>query len=353
MEYPIGALGTLLVIFAVRGIIALLSKPKESKDNTVRLPKLLLVIGIVCSAFFLTLLFITLFLAQPLWIPAIFLAFSLLGAMLILMYINYRIEYDNFGFTVTGYFGKKRSFTYDMITGARDATQEAYIYFGEKRVMIDKMAIGSAQFLELVEKKYKALNGGHDIPEQKPKRDIFRGNVKNSGALIFVFAMLEALLIGLLIFVTFYVFAPADPADSEKREAILVSCSKTEDVLVMRDKAGEIYKLRIYATDSYTEAIRAVCDGETELTVYGKASSDEAVPHFSVTAIKSGEDYVLSFEDTRQIHINEFWPIIIFVGGMVALWSAFVGFMIYLGRNPRNFSKKFVEAFFGKEGVKY
>ena len=73
---------------------------------------------------------------------------------LIVGFINCRISYDEDGFVSKNFLGIKRKFTYDQVTAIKENLRESYIYMGDRRVMVDQLAVGGDEFIKLVKKKY-------------------------------------------------------------------------------------------------------------------------------------------------------------------------------------------------------
>jgi len=158
MKYVISGLTLLLIYIVVNSILGHLKQPKQTENGKVHFPKFFMILGVITFVVFLIPTVITAFLDIPLFVPVIFLLFSLLGMSLIVAFINCRISYDQNGFVHKNFFGIKRQFTYDQVTAIRKSAHEKYIYVGKKRLMIDELMMGGYDFVEFVEKKYKAFN---------------------------------------------------------------------------------------------------------------------------------------------------------------------------------------------------
>ena len=103
MLYIIGGLSIFIVSVLVKGILSLLRKPTESNKQIVILPKLLLVIGIICSGVLL-LFCVFIFLENgTTTLMLLLVLISLLSSSLIVAYFNCRITYNKSGFTAKNF----------------------------------------------------------------------------------------------------------------------------------------------------------------------------------------------------------------------------------------------------------
>ena len=146
MEFIIRALTFALIPIIVKGVFAFLRKPKTAEKGKVHLPKFFAILGTITSTIFLIPTIITAFSDEDIWVPIVFLVFSLLGATLIIAFMNCRISYDDDGFVAKTFFGIKRKVSYDQVTAIKENMHETYIYVGKRRVMVDEFSIGGKDF---------------------------------------------------------------------------------------------------------------------------------------------------------------------------------------------------------------
>ena len=207
--FIIRALTFALIPIIVNGVFAFLRKPEEAEKGKVHLPKFFAILGTISSSIFLVPAIITAFSDGDVWVPVCFLTFSLLGATLIIAFMNCRISYDDDGFVAKTFFGIKRRVSYDQVTAIKENMHETYIYVGKRRVMVDEFSIGGKDFINLVKKKYRTFNNGQSLPKiTKTKNDIFNGHVKDVTGVYVAYVLVTVLLVGLVI-VSFYdVFIP-------------------------------------------------------------------------------------------------------------------------------------------------
>ena len=346
-----------LIPLIVSGVISALSRAKSvksKKDGTVYLSKALLIIGVIGATASIIPAIITLYSNEKIIVPIGFLAFALLSSTLIVAYINCRIYYDENGFTARNFFGIKRKFTYDEITGIKEDMHEDYLYMGNRKVMIDSFSVGACEFLAFVHRKYRSINKKNLPKILKTKRDIFNGNIQDSGGFIFVYALLELFLIGFLIFILYYTYGNASMKNVGKSTVIFSECVLDDDTLKLTSSDGEKYELSFLSDDFNTDKIKAICDGSTYCDVYAKKiTPDNGSEYYSIKAIFASDTEILSFEETREMYIKENRVILLFPIGALILWTAFIVLSIIVGRNPQKFSKRFAKFFFQEGYINY
>ncbi|MBQ9151351.1 MAG: hypothetical protein IJX72_03800, partial [Clostridia bacterium] len=309
MKYIIMIVGALIALLMIADFISALRERKRSDRGRVYLPGVFAVIGGVCGGFFLIPTFITLFGDESVWLSFGFLCFSALGGVLSLAHLNCRITYDENGFTHKNIFGIKRTYTYDEITGLKEGNHEDLIYMGHHFAVIDEFAMGCTEFLLMAKKRYHVLSGGKMIPRIKKKKDIFNGHVTDGGGLIVVYILVGVLALGLLGFVTAYVyFIPPTNENTELRETVFTACEREGDTLILisnedwSDVAME-YRVRFVDDGVDVEKIQAVCDGKTTATVYvDTVTPKNEKPYFAIKAMRVRDTDILTFAESQRLH---------------------------------------------------
>ncbi len=361
MSFTVRLICYALIPLAVSGVLSYIKSrsekhsPKE-KFESVHLPPFVAVLGAVCSALFLIPTVITSFHVEETgWFAVLcFLFFALLGASLTVAYFNCRIEYDDDGFTQKSFFGIKRRYSYGDLTGIRHNVHETYLFIGKKRVLVDGLALNGTDFVAFARKKYRTLNDGNALPTVKPKKDIFKGNVKGSGELVFVYSLISVLLIGLNIYCAYELFKPYDKADFELSNVFLAEYKYVEEDLVMQGSDGREYRIRFIESDFDTSAVEAVCDGKTDLFVYfNKITPDHKEPFYAVGAIEKDGEILVGFDETKHMVINEQWPVLVVTGSLLLIWTLLFAVTVYVGRNPKKFSRRFVKLFIKEEHLNF
>lgn len=355
MEHLVRCLCFILIPVIVSGVLALLRRPKEAEKGKVHYPKFFLLLGLVCTTLFLIPTFITAFTDEPLWLPIGFFAFSLLGACFIVAYINCRISFNEEGFVSKNFFGAKRVFTYDEVTYIKEDMHDTCLYMGKRKVMVDEFAVGGREFVAFVKKQYRSQHDGRAIPKvEKSTRDIFRGNVTDVPGFLAAYILVGLIIVGLAVFLAWYTFTPTTAEDTVAQEVTFLSLRREEDAIVLISKDRQIYQLRFYDDALDIEALKAICDGNTVVTTYSKEiTSKNEKPYYSVHAMKLGEAYLLSFEETNRWHRQEYWPLLLFPAVFAVVWGGYIVGSVIVGRNPKKYGPKIVNFFFKEGYVRY
>ena len=350
MEYVTRFLTFALIPIIVSGVLSFLRQPKKPEKGKVILSKALAIVGVICSAVLLILAFISILSNDDPGLSVAFLVISLICSLLIIAYLNCRISYDKDGFTAKNFFGIKRRFTYDQITGIKHNMHESYLYMGKRRIMIDEFGVGGLDFILFANKQYRKLHR-KPIPE-KVTKDIFNGNIESPGEFIFVFIVISIICLGLMIAIGFISFWPSTPNNTTEQQVILQEFQMEKDQLILTSTDGQIYKINS-ANKIKTETITALCDGKTEVTVYSKQyNSNDGNPYYSVKAIAYRDAYLLSFDETDRLNRLESIPVLTIFLTLNLIWGFFVAGTIIVGRNPTKYSPKIVKCFFKPEYVK-
>ncbi len=354
MTYFFLAASALLLLLFVTDVTVGLIDRRRSDKGRVYLQPYFAFCGGICGTLLLIPTIITALSDEPIWIPCAFLGFSLLCGVISMAHLNCRITYNEEGFTVKNFLGFKRTYTYDQITGIRErpSFSDSLLYVGRRRVVVETMTKGGMEFEWHVRKRYRSLNGGRAIPEIKPKRgDLFNGHVEEGAGLIFAYCLVGALCLGMLTFVTVHTwFRPPTPESCDRLEVIFASCTEGRNTLYLRPADGKKYELRNLDGQVDVDAIKAVCDGKTTVTVYADlAAPDDEEPYYVIKTMSVGDTHLLTFEDAARLHVRGSWPIVALFGGLTLIWAVFVFFSIRVGRNPDRYSQKVIRLFF-KDG---
>ncbi len=356
MEYILRGLGFLIIPIIVSGVLAFLRQSKKVKKGKVYLPKFFVILGLICSTIFLIPTIITAFSDEPIWIPILFCAFSLLGACFIIAFINCRVSYNEDGFIVKNFFGIKRKFTYDQVTAIKENMHEDYIYIGKRKVMIDELSVGGIEFIAYVKKKYRALHNGQALPKiHKTKHDIFNGNVKDVSGFVFVYITLSVFIVAFAIFMIWYIYFTPNTVDNTVKQQVSFTSYITEnDEIVLTSSDNNIYKIRFKDDWLNSSEIKSICDGKTVVTTYSKEiKPDDAKDYYSIKAILNNDTYLLSFDETNHWHQKEFKPLLLMPLIFAVLWGTFIVGSIRVGRNPQKYSKKVIKLFFKDGYIKF
>lgn len=354
MKFIIRALTFALIPIIVNGVFTFLRKPKTAEEGKVHLPKFFAILGTITSTIFLIPTIITAFSDEDIWVPIVFLVFSLLGATLIIAFMNCRISYDD-GFIAKTFFGIKRKVSYDQVTAIKENMHETYIYVGKRRIMVDEFSVGGREFIDLVEKKYRTLHNGQSLPKiTKTKNDIFNGHVNDVAGFYFAYGLVSVVLVGFIALFICDVFIPKNANNTIEQTVTFISCYVKEDEVILTSADENIYKIQYAAEQINIQEIKSICNGELKVTTYSKeVTPDDEEDFYSIKAIKYNESYLLSFEEENKLYRQEGLPIIGLFLFILLIWVAFIVASIVVGRNPQKFSKKVVKMFFKDGYINY
>ena len=345
-----------MIPIIVSGVLSFLRQPKKAEKGKVYLPKFFVIFGLITSTVFLLPTIITSFFDEPIWVPIIFFVISLLGACLIIAFVNCRVSYNKDGFVAKNFFGVKRKFTYDQVTAIKENIYEKYIYVGNRRVMIDEFSVGGIEFIAYVRKRYRTIHNGQALPKmQKNKHDIFNGNVEDTFGFMFVYIMVSVLIVAFAIFLVWYIyFTPSTVANTVAQQVSFTSCLIEDNEIVLTSSDNKLYKIRFIGDGFDSDKIKSICDDKKVVTTYStEVTPDDEDDYYSIKAILNGDVYLLSFDETNRWHQEEYWPLLFFPIIFAIVWVAYIVGSIIVGRNPKKFSKKVVKLFFKDGYVKY
>ncbi len=355
MEHIIRILTFALIPIIVNGVFVFLRQPKAAEKGKVHLPKFFAIIGAITSSIFLVPAIITAFSDEDVWVPIGFLAFSLLGATLLVAFMNCRISYDDNGFVAKTFFGIKRKVSYNQVTAIKENMHETYIYIGKRRVMVDEFSIGGKDFINLVRKKYRTLHNGQSIPKiTKTKNDIFNGHVKDVTGFCVAYGLVSILLVGFIVFLVCDICIPKNVNNTVEQTVTFISCDVKEDEVILTSVDDNIYKIQYAAEQINIQELKSICNGESKVTTYSKeVTPDDEEDFYSIKAIKYNGSYLLSFEEENKLYRQEGLPIIGLFLFMLLIWVAFIVASVIVGRNPKKFSKRVVRLFFKDGYINY
>ena len=355
MELIIRALVFALIPIIVNGVFIFLRQPKTAEKGKVHLPKFFAILGAISFSVFLVPAIITAFSDEDVWVPVCFLAFSLLGATLIIAFMNCRISYDDDGFVAKTFLGIKRKVSYDQVTAIEENVHETCVYVGKIRVLVYEFSVGGKDFINLVEKKYKTLHNGQSLPKiTKTKKDIFNGHVKDVTGFYVAYGLVSVILVGFIVFLVCDICIPKNANNTVEQTVTFISCDVKEDEVILTSADDNIYKISYAAEQINIQEIKSICNGKSKVTTYSKeVTPDDEEDFYSIKAIKYNDSYLLSFEEESQLYRQESWPILALFLFMLLIWIAIIATSIVVGRNPRKFSKKVVKMFFKDGYINY
>ena len=356
MKLLCDSFGLLLIPIIVNGILGILRYPKKAEKGKVYLPKFFAILGVIVSVVFLIPSIITFFTGEPVWIPILFLLFSLLGIVLIIAFVNCRVEYHENGFTAKNFFGIKKNFKYDQVDAIKEDMHEDYLLIGKHKVIIDEFAVGGCDFIAFARKQYRKLHNGQALPvAKKSKRDIFNGNVMDAGGFLFVYILLSVFILAFGVFIAYYIwFCPTNVENTVEQKVTFEAGTVDGEKYMMTSASGEVYQIQYWNKRTNRNAIEKACQSSVELTVFSKEIKGKTgtTQSWSIAEIRSANEVLLSFDETNRLHQKDFAPLIWFPIGFEILWGLFIAGSIIVGRNPRKY-RKYVKLFFKSGYVNY
>lgn len=348
MEYLLTGLIVFIVALLVGGIVSLFRKPGENSERTVSLPIFLALIGIVCGGVFLIPTVIIFATGDSVFLAFAFAVFSLLCTSLVVAYMNCRITYDDESFESKNFWGIKRKFAFREITGIQGKHKDVKLYVGRKVVRIDELADGKYRFLSHAKKQYRKHNHGSPIPEVQGKGDVFKGNVENPGEFLFIYILMSAIVVGVIIL--FAVSSrPHTEADLEYISLNFERYEFHDEHLYLFDEENPVY----YGIPAYAETLTdakeflSLCEKGQTFKIGYISYEDTDEPHYSIESVigENGAIYltVMDVHEYRWADAGKFY---LFSGSFAVVWFAIMFFSIYVGRHPEKFSEKFIGLFF-------
>ncbi len=186
-----------MINFIVRCLLRMFFNGKEIQSpGKVGLPMGVLVVSGICTPLFVAFSVMCWVHGGIIWGAILFLILALFSVAFAVAYFNMRITYTNDCFTAHSIFGRKRTFEYGQITSVKRHPAEFMLYMGNKKVRVEYLLTGSHDFLTHVERKYRELHGGAEIPLASQKeKDIFHGNSPDKCASFIVAYLIVFVLI--------------------------------------------------------------------------------------------------------------------------------------------------------------
>lgn len=165
------------------------AQSEKAKAGRVTMPKVFFVIGIVGFVFLATATFLCGRIPHMIGIAAGFAILALPDLALIIAYFNQRIYYTDEMFVHKNFWGIKRLYRYEDITGIR-IDGDVNLFLGKRKVRIYDRAVGKKEFVRCAGEGYnRVYDKGIPLVPRK-KNDIFNGNIKNPG---------EAIAVGIIL----------------------------------------------------------------------------------------------------------------------------------------------------------
>lgn len=316
--------------------------------------KLVLIVGIVCTAFF-GFCAVASFMTEAFGlVPITFLAFAALGVALIVSYVNQKITYNPDGFVVTSFFGKKQSYSYRDVTAFLNDGKNLKLYIGKKKITLDESFVGKRDFISFVQKQYSKYNNGKALPKALTNpRDLFNGKIADSGSMLFAYIMMLALCLAGVILVL-VIMKPYSAEVLEYKNLRFDYCAIDDKALQLYVQGDDMpYEVPEYLKTmaKSEELISAYRNGESFYVGY-KAYPDADDPYYCAATIEGSDGTVyLSLDESNEYQKKNKAQIMMLFGGFLLFWPVYVIASIYVGRNAEKFSLRFLSLFFKKSYI--
>ena len=339
-------------IFFIYGLIYTIAQPSELENGTLRHPKAISYLGNVCGLLFLIPSVICAFQTDnDVYASIGFLAFSLLSAILVIAYMSTKITYDDYSFTYTDFFGRSFRYDYSEISSMDENRMDVVLRVGKKKISVDMMSRGFADFLRTANRGYRSYHK-RGIPPPDREKDIFRGNIKGTDEIILGYSIGSIVILVVVTFLLVLPFVKYDESSTDLREATFISYRFADNDILFTASDGLEYELRNYDDSTDISSVIALCESGDELEIYcRKVTPKRRGDYYNIKAIKLGDDFILTFEETNRLERNSNMFGIPFAIGFLVYWIVTVVMTIVVGRNPIKY-KKIAWLFFKKEQIR-
>ena len=171
----------------IRGFVCLFVDllGKSRGKRKVRVHLSIFILGIISSSLFTTGLILGLIqykddIYEQAGFVIIMLPLIAMGFILVMVYANYQIKYDDTGFTYRNIFGIKSRYNYADVTGIIDYDTNYKLVVNEKKqMMLHECSTGTVAFIRAIE-QWRKNNNKERKKLPKKKGTILNGNVVNA-----------------------------------------------------------------------------------------------------------------------------------------------------------------------------
>lgn len=346
-------ISAILGAFFVYGLIYTVLQPREPEKGTLRHTKAASYIGSICGLLFLIPSVICAFEKDnDVYVSIGFLAFAVLGAVLVIAYMNTKITYDDTTFTYRDFFGRTSRYDYADITSLDVNTMDVTIRVGKKKISVEMISIGFEDFLSKVNKGYRHHHK-KSIPPIEKEKDLFHGHIKDTEGFIFAFILVGVVCIAFIVLCFHMTFSGNDESTTELRETVFISYRYDDNDLMLQATDGLEYEVRDFDEQTDIESITSLCDSGEAVSVYcKKVNPKNGDDYYNAKAIRLGDDFILTFDETNRLTRNANMPLIPVSIGFLILWVIFCILSVIVGRNPEKY-KKLAPLLFDKRYIKH
>ena len=336
------------------------AQSEKAKAGRVTMPKVFFVIGIIGFVLLATATFLCGRIPHMIGIAAGFAILALPDLALIIAYFNQRIYYTDEMFVHKNFWGIKRLYRYEDITGIR-IDGDVNLFLGKRKVRIYDRAVGKKEFVRCAGEGYhRVYDKGIPLVPRK-KNDIFNGNIKNPGEAIAV----GIILIGGMALIYWFMLYGMWALSIKTKDELTVStvafnhCEIQDDAIQYGDseKCYIIPKYKRVMPDA-DEFLDEYQNGGTLILGYDKVNDNVNLYVYTVES-NDGRMFV-TFEKSDTLQREMFRqckaipkPITTLMIFPPIVMLLFVAAGFYVGRHVEKFSPKTVHIFYQNSNINW
>lgn len=338
------------------------AQSEKAKAGRVTMPKVFFVIGIIGFVLLATATFLCGRISHMIGIAAGFAILALPDLALIIAYFNQRIYYTDEMFVHKNFWGIKRLYRYEDITGIR-IDGDVNLFLGKRKVRIYDRAVGKKEFVRCAGEGYhRVYDKGIPLVPRK-KNDIFNGNIKNPGEAIAV----GIILIGGMALIYWIYLYGMWALTAKTQDELTVStvafnhCEIQDDAIRLYGDGEKCYIIPKYKRimPDADEFLDEYQNGGTLILGYAKVYANEDV--YVYTAESNDGRMFVTFEKSDALQKERFiqrWkvmpkPITTLMIFPPIVMLLFVAAGFYVGRHVEKFSPKTVHIFYQNSNINW
>ncbi len=337
------------------------AQSEKAKAGRVTMPKVFFVIGIIGFVLLTTATFLCGRIPHMIGIAAGFAILALPDLALIIAYFNQRIYYTDEMFVHKNFWGIKRLYRYEDITGIR-IDGDVNLFLGKRKVRIYDRAVGKKEFVRCAGEGYhRVYDKGIPLVPRK-KNDIFNGNIKNPGEAIAV----GIILIGGMALIYWFMLYGMWALSIKTKDELTVStvafnhCEIQDDAIQLYGDSEKCYIIPKYkrVMPDADEFLDEYQNGGTLILGYDKANDNVNLYVYTVES-NDGRMFV-TFEKSDTLQREVFRqckaipkPITTLMIFPPIVMLLFVAAGLYVGRHVEKFSPKTVHIFYQNSNINW
>lgn len=187
--------------------------------------------------------------------------------------------------------------------------------------------------------------------------DPFKGNIRNPGEFVFIYILIDAIVIACLIMVI-NAGAPVVADDLQHAsvtfETFMPSAEDSSDLWLSVSGESMNYMLRSYeSTLAFSEVFVEKCQNG-ELFQIGYTTVQKADPPFHILyeIVDRNDTAYLTLERMNEYYNTGVVGLYGLFGGLALAWNVYIVLSIIVGRHPERFPRGFIGLFFKSGSLK-